>query len=115
MLYEVITKGPSPTTPKAASVLTTSEKRPLCTLTFRTQGRSYDENLATLLALIDETPRNAVVLAPEVCLTGFDYEAFSAAADFALHADGRLVITSYSIHYTKLYERWRSRTFLPTN
>jgi len=70
--------------------LTTSEKRPLCTLTFRTQGRSYDENLATLLALIDETPRNAVVLAPEVCLTGFDYEAFSAAADFALHADGRL-------------------------
>jgi len=70
--------------------LTTSKTRPLCSLKFRTQGRTYEENLDTLLALIDETPANAVVLAPEVCLSNFDYEAFDRAADFSLHADARL-------------------------
>jgi omega-amidase len=70
--------------------LTTSKKRPLCSLQFRTQGRTYDENLQTLLSLIDQTPDNAIVLAPEVCLTNFDYEAFDRAADFSLRADPRL-------------------------
>ncbi len=67
--------------------MTTSETRPLCTLTFRTQGRTYAENLETLASLIDETPENAIVLAPEVCLTNFDYEAFKEAAGFANRAD----------------------------
>ncbi|HHH72669.1 MAG TPA: carbon-nitrogen hydrolase family protein [Sulfuricurvum sp.] len=80
----------SPTTPKAASALTISDSRPLCSLVFRTQGRSYEENLDTLLSLIDQTPEDAIVLAPEVCLTGFDYENFAAAADFSLRADTRL-------------------------
>jgi omega-amidase len=70
--------------------LTTSKQRPLCSLKFRTQGRTYDENLDTLFSLIDQTPDNAIVLAPEVCLTNFDYEAFERAADFTLRADPRL-------------------------
>ena len=70
--------------------MTTSKQRPLCSLKFRTQGRTYDENLETLLSLIDETPENAIVLAPEVCLTDFDYEAFDRAADFSVRADARL-------------------------
>ncbi|MEJ2468151.1 MAG: carbon-nitrogen hydrolase family protein [Campylobacterales bacterium] len=57
---------------------------------FRTQGRTYDENLETLLSLIDKTPENAVVLAPEVCLTNFDYEAFDRAGDFSRRADARI-------------------------
>jgi len=70
--------------------LTTSESRPLCTLKFRTQGHTYSENLETLLSLIDKTPENAIILAPEVCLTNFDYEAFNEAAGFACRADERL-------------------------
>ena len=70
--------------------MTTSKPRPLCTLTFGTQGRPYDENLATLLSLIDDTPENAIVLAPEVCLTNFDYDTFDRAADFAIVADEKL-------------------------
>lgn len=67
--------------------MTTSKHRPLCALKFRTQGRSYEENLQTLLALIDTTPEDAIVLAPEVCLSNFDYESFERAADFSLRAD----------------------------
>lgn len=70
--------------------MTTSDTRPLCTLKFRTQGRTYEENLSTLLNLIDRTPDGAIVLAPEVCLTNFDYERFNAAADFSLQADSKI-------------------------
>ena len=64
--------------------------RPLCSLKFKTQGRTYEENLSTLLDLITQTPDNAVVLAPEVCLSNFDYEAFEQAAGFAVRADRAL-------------------------
>jgi omega-amidase len=62
----------------------------LCSLVFRTQERSYEANLETLVSLIDQTPENAIVVAPEVCLTGFDYERFAAAADFSFRADAAL-------------------------
>ena len=70
--------------------MTTSEPRALCTLKFRTQGHAYEANLQTLVEQIEKTPAEAIVLAPEVCLTGFDYEAFGAAADFCVTADARL-------------------------
>lgn len=70
--------------------MTTSKTRPLCSLKFKTQGGSYEANLALLLDLIARTPENAVVVAPEVCLTNFDYEAFERAAGFAVHADASL-------------------------
>ena len=82
--------------------MTTSDRRPLCSLTFRTQGRTYEENLSTLLSLIEQTPENAIVLAPEVCLSNFDYDAFARAADFTRHADGAL------------RERSRGRTIILT-
>lgn len=61
------------------------EKRSLCTLQFASTD-SYEENLRLLLEQIEQTPSNAVVLAPEVCLTGFDYAHFEAAALFSLKA-----------------------------
>ena len=70
--------------------MTTSKARPLCSLKFKTQGRTYEENLSTLLELIAQSPENAVVLAPEVCLSNFDYEAFDKAAAFAVRADAAL-------------------------
>ncbi|MDX1294916.1 MAG: carbon-nitrogen hydrolase family protein [Sulfurimonadaceae bacterium] len=61
--------------------MTTFKKRPLCSLRFASAG-SYDENLSYLCSLIENTPDDAVVVAPEVCLTNFDYDNFEAAADF---------------------------------
>lgn len=61
------------------------EQRSLCTLQFASTD-SYDDNLKLLLEQIELTPSNAVVLAPEVCLTGFDYAHFEAAALFSTKA-----------------------------
>ena len=61
--------------------MTTSKKRPLCSLRFGFAGSS-DATLSLLCDLIADTPENAIVVAPEVCLSGFDYEHFDAAADF---------------------------------
>ena len=62
------------------------EERPLCTLRFNTENASYEENLQKLLTLIDEAADSAIVVAPEVCLTNFDYDHFEEAADFTLVA-----------------------------
>jgi len=60
-------------------------KRLLATLQFETTN-SYEKNLKTLYTLIEETPADTIVLAPEVCLTGFDYEHFEAASEFSAKA-----------------------------
>jgi len=60
-------------------------KRPLATLQFGSTD-NYDANLTTLINLIQETPENAIILAPEVCLTNFDYAHFEAASAFSTKA-----------------------------
>ena len=57
----------------------------LCSLLFKTTP-NYEENLQTLLALIKQTNTNTLIVAPEVCLSGYDYENFEAVLDFASHA-----------------------------
>jgi predicted amidohydrolase len=69
-------------------------ERPLCTLRFNTENTSYEQNLQTLLSLIDEAPKGAIVVAPEVCLTNFDYDHFDKAADFAEVATSALLEAS---------------------
>ncbi|MBU0632899.1 carbon-nitrogen hydrolase family protein [bacterium] len=59
--------------------------RPLCSLSFKTTS-DYKENLTTLLNLIKDTPQDALVVAPEVCLTGFDYANFDKVVEFASYA-----------------------------
>ena len=54
----------------------------LCTLLFETT-KEYEENLRTLLELIEKCPDNSLVVAGEVCLSGYDYENFEAVLDFA--------------------------------
>ena len=61
------------------------QKRLLCTLQFESTD-NYEENLQTLTDLIKETPDHTIVLAPEVCLTNFDYEHFEAASAFSSKA-----------------------------
>ncbi|PHR55839.1 MAG: nitrilase [Arcobacter sp.] len=61
------------------------EKRFLATLQFSSTN-NYEENLSTLISLIKETPDRSIVLAPEVCLTNFDYMNFEAASAFSKQA-----------------------------
>lgn len=57
----------------------------LCSLLFETTN-NYNTNLQTLLKLITQASNKSIVVAPEVCLTGFDYDNFEAVQDFAHHA-----------------------------
>ncbi len=54
----------------------------LCSLLFTTT-LNYDDNLQTLLTLIAQTKENSVIVAPEVCLTGFDYKHMDEMLAFA--------------------------------
>lgn len=64
--------------------------RPLCTLQFAST-QNHEGNLNTLIQLIEQTPSNAIVLAPEVCLSDFDYEHFNEAAQFTPYALDKLL------------------------
>lgn len=57
----------------------------LCSLLFETTP-DYSQNLQTLKSLIDSTQKNSLIVAPEVCLTGFDYDNFDDAIAFAPQA-----------------------------
>ncbi len=54
----------------------------LCSLLFKTTSH-YDENLQTLLTHINAIEKNSIIVAPEVCLSGFDYDNFNAVVAFA--------------------------------
>ncbi len=57
----------------------------LCPLSFVTTP-NYEANLRTLLTLIQTAQTNSILVAPEVCLTGFDYENLDAVLNFFPHA-----------------------------
>lgn len=63
----------------------TSKNRTLCSLCFETT-QDYEQNLSTLIKLILETPDDTIVVAPEVCLTGFDYANIKRACTFSKYA-----------------------------
>lgn len=43
----------------------------------------FTANLTQLLALLSQAPQDAIVVAPEVCLSGFTYDRFDEAAHFS--------------------------------
>jgi predicted amidohydrolase len=61
----------------------------LCSLLFDTTS-NYNDNLQTLLKLINQTPTKSLVVAPEVCLSGFDYGNFDAVCEFSNVANEEL-------------------------
>ena len=63
--------------------MTIFKERPLCSLAFESEGHSYEENLASLLSIIKESPSNAIIVTPELAITNFDYEHFEQAAAYA--------------------------------
>jgi len=61
----------------------------LCSLLFKTTP-NYNDNLQTLLSLINAQANNTIIVAPEVCLTGFDYANFEAMIEFTQNATKRI-------------------------
>ena len=66
----------------------------LCSLLFKTTS-NYDDNLKHLLELVDATKSNSIIVAPEVCLTGFDYDNFDKVLEFAKIANKKLKKASH--------------------
>lgn len=65
----------------------------LCSLLFETTP-NYSQNLQTLLQLIEQTNTNTLMLAHEVCLTGFDYKNLEKATAFNHYATEELLSAS---------------------
>lgn len=58
------------------------QEHTLCSLLFTTTP-DYSSNLKTLLTLVYDAKEKSVIVASEVCLTGFDYEHLERALNFA--------------------------------
>jgi len=58
----------------------------LYSLSFKTTN-NYEENLNTLLSLVKETKEKSIIVAPEVCLSAYDYENFEEVLLFADRAN----------------------------
>ena len=67
----------------------------LCSLLFKTTP-NYDDNLQTLLTLIKQTTDNTLIVAPEVCLTAYDYDNFDVVVDFSSYAIEEIKKVSYN-------------------
>ncbi|MCK9371994.1 MAG: carbon-nitrogen hydrolase family protein [Sulfuricurvum sp.] len=86
--------------------MTTSNTRPIVSLCFRTDP-SFERNLDHLVGLISQSPKNALIVAPEVCLSGFAYERFDEAAAFTEIALKRLqgIIDEQILIFTAITQR----------
>jgi len=71
------------------------DKYTLCSLLFKTES-NYNKNLETLLNLIKQTSDNTLVVAPEVCLTAYDYDNFDEVVKFADVAIEEIKKVSYN-------------------
>ncbi|MEA2027930.1 MAG: carbon-nitrogen hydrolase family protein [Campylobacterota bacterium] len=60
--------------------------RKVTTLQFATAPNDYQANLDKLIALIKAHQTSDIIIAPEVILTGFDYDYFDEAIDFYHYA-----------------------------
>lgn len=52
---------------------------------------NYEDNLKHLESIVKELPKNSLVVAPELCLTGYSYETLDKAASFSKIAIERLL------------------------
>jgi len=71
-----------------------SKKYTLCSLLFETK-ENYSENLKRVLSLVDNCSEDTLIVAPEVCLTAYDYENFEAVLAFAKVATQAIKKASY--------------------
>jgi len=62
----------------------------LCSLLFNTTTKDYNTNLQTLLTLVNDCSEKSLIVAPEVCLTSYDYDNFDEVLAFANIANKEL-------------------------
>ena len=66
----------------------------LCSLLFETVF-SYEKNLQTLLELIEQSDEKSLIVAPEVCLSAYDYENLEGVLAFAPKAIEAIAAASF--------------------
>jgi len=76
----------SPITRKEAWTSMTSRKHMKATVLQIPSRKRYRDNLDMLLAQIDAHKDSDIIVAPEVCLTAYDYEHIETAASFSAKA-----------------------------
>lgn len=64
----------------------TTSNLPLYALQFAYDSNNYEKNLNVLKELAEQTEKNSVVVAPELCLTHFSFDHMQKAADFGKEA-----------------------------
>ena len=74
--------------------MTSKKHYKLASLLFET-GSDYEQNLQTLLTLVKQTAPNTLIVAPEVCLTSYDYDNFESVIAFASKAIEEIKKVSY--------------------
>ncbi len=60
-----------------------TSKKTLVALQFNYEEKSLEDNFKTLKRLISLTPKDSIVLAPELCLSGYKYDSLKHSADFS--------------------------------
>jgi len=60
-----------------------TSNKTLIALQFDYKTKSLDENFQTLCSLIKKAPNNSLILAPELCLSGYRYDTMQESADFS--------------------------------
>jgi len=55
----------------------------LIALQFDYANKSFEENFETLNSLISKTPKNSLILAPELCLSGYRYDKLEESSNFS--------------------------------
>ncbi|MCF6172586.1 MAG: carbon-nitrogen hydrolase family protein [Campylobacteraceae bacterium] len=67
----------------------------LVSLQFSYSNKSFEENFKTLSSLAEKTLKNSIVLAPELCLSGYRYEQLEESADFTQKVLPQIIKLSY--------------------
>jgi predicted amidohydrolase len=84
----------------------------LTSLLFKTEKNNYDKNLQTLLKLVNECKEDSIIVAPEVCLTSYDYDNFQKVLDFADVANEELKkVSKNKIIILTMLERRNEKVF----
>jgi len=73
-----------------------TSKKTLVALQFEYENKSLEENFETLQRLLNKTPKDAIILAPELCLSGYKYDNMDQSAEFSKHIQEELQSLSSS-------------------
>jgi predicted amidohydrolase len=69
--------------------------RELVALQFNYKDFAFEENFEKFSSLVKKTPKNSIVVAPELCLSNFCYDDMSKAASFSKEVDSEIKKLSF--------------------